>query len=98
MKELEETFEMWEQMSDNLAYRFTQRYFGKDSEYYWIADEIGGTIEVGDHLFSLDEMVQFTRHKYTKDKMFEYYDYALEKGMKNDTPINIKNWKLTIKR
>ena len=94
MKEIKDTFGIWEQMSDNLAHRFTQKYFGKDSGYYWIADEIGGTIEVGDYLFSLDDMVQFTRHKYTKDKMFEYYNYALETAMKDEAPINIKNWKL----
>ena len=94
MKELKDTFGEWEQMSDNLAYRFTQRYFGKNSEYYWISDEVGGTIAVGDHFFSIDDMVQFTRHKYTKDKMFEYYDYAFRKVAKAETFINIKNWKL----
>ena len=94
MKKLKDTFGVWEQMSDNLAFRFTQKYFGKDSDYRWINDEIGGSIEVGDHYFTLEDMVQFVRHKYTKSQMFDYYDYALEKGMKNDTPINIKNWKL----
>ena len=94
MKELKDTFGVWEQMSDNLAYRFTQRYFGKDSEYYWIADEIGGTLEVGDHFFSLDDMIQFTRHKYTKNQMFEYYDYALTKATINVPFMSIKNWKL----
>jgi len=96
MKNLKDTLKVWENISDNLAHIFTQKYFGRNSEYYWIADEIGGTIEVGDHFFSLGDMVQFTRHKYTKSQMFDYYDYALEKGIKNETPINITNWKLII--
>ena len=94
MKELKDTFKVWEDVSDILAHRFTQRYFGKDIEYYWIADEIGGTIEVVDYYFSLDDMIQFTRHKYTKNQMFEYYEYARAMQLQDETPINIRNWKL----
>ena len=48
---------------------------------------------VNDYFFGLDDIVDFIRFNYTKDEMFAYYNYSLEKIEKKEVCINIKNWK-----
>jgi hypothetical protein len=87
----------WEFCTNRLTDYFVKRYFGKNAEYYFIGNEIGGTIDVCDRFFSLDDMVAFIRYKYTAKQMFEYYDYKLKiDSDKKGYPINIKNWKYEI--
>jgi len=90
----------WINETDNLSEVFITKYFGKmeEVENYWIADEVGGVLVVADYFFNLSDIVDFLRYKYSKDKMFEYYDYALEYHMQkkhkaSDYLINIKNYK-----
>ena len=88
-----EFLKSWEYSTNNLAEYFFARYFGNGAESYWIADDIGGVFVIADYFFNLSDMVDFIKYSYPKDKMFEYYDYALnlaEQG--NNPPINIKNW------
>ena len=73
---------------------FVEKYFGKDAEYYWIADEVGGCLYVNDRFFNINDIVNFIRYRYTPDQMFEYYDKELESKEKGqDYFPNIKNWK-----
>jgi len=90
----------WEDASDTLSWYFIKRYFGKieEVEYYWIAEDVGGVLAVNDYFFSIDDIVNFIKYHYSKDLMFEYYDYALDyhlqtKHKSTDYPINIKNYK-----
>jgi len=92
LKKLEENIESFKEY-------FIKKYFGssKNIEHYWISDEIGGVLSVADYFFSLNDMVEFVRNRYTPKKMFEYYDYALtynmkDKHKKGDYLINIKNY------
>lgn len=73
-----------------LGEEFADKYFGKDSERWWIAEEIGGVLYINDHFFSLGELMDFTRFSYSKKAMFEYKDYQMECHEKNESPINIK--------
>jgi 3-hydroxy-3-methylglutaryl CoA synthase len=79
----------WERATENLAQYFIARYFGDGADTYWVADEIGGVLYINDYFFSLSDMVDFIRYGYSKDKMFEYYDYRLENP---NLRINIKNY------
>jgi hypothetical protein len=82
-----------EEQIETFAQEFIDKYFGKTAtEYYWIGEEIGGVMAINDYFFDFDSMLQFMRHKYSRKKMFEYYDYALELNMANESPINIKNY------
>ena len=86
----------WFRATENLAQMFSIKYFGKDAtEQYWISDEVGGVYAINDYFFSLNDMVEFISNDYPKYRMFEYYDYALTLAMKDEKPINIKNWKKT---
>jgi len=83
----------WEKATDNLAKYFTARYFGKDAEAYWIADDIGGCYQIADYFFNTEHMVDYIRYGYSKDLMFKHCDYALRCAEKNKHPINIKTYK-----
>jgi len=92
----------WEKATNELANAFRRKYFDQiGSDYYWIADEIGGTYHINDYFFSLRDMVDFLRYKYSEKDMFDYYDYELElekynmlnKNKKKKIVVNIENWK-----
>lgn len=93
----------WIINTDELAKTFAEKYFGKDSDQWWVADEIGGVYFINDYFFNLLEMVEFLRYKYTRKMMFDYYEYKLEfeqKQYDNDprisqrlSPICIRDYK-----
>lgn len=84
---------LWEYATNNLAEYFSARYFGNGAESYWIADDIGGVFVIADYFFNLSDMVDFIKHSYSKEKMFEYYDFALKEHTEGRVPTNIKNYK-----
>lgn len=84
----------YELACNELAEYFVTKYFGKDAEYYWIGDEVGGVIEVADRFFSMSDIADFVRHKYSAKMLFSYYDQKLDSDMKNkEWRYNIKNYK-----
>jgi hypothetical protein len=83
----------WEVNTNRLAQTFVHKYFGELTEYFWVSDEIGGTLCAGDYFFSLQDILDALRYKASKKKMFEYYDNVLEKAMKDEKPdYNLKNY------
>ena len=89
-----ETLTLWQDATEQLKEAFIKKYFGKDAEYYWIADCIGEVLYVNDRFFGLTDIVDFIQYRYTADQMFSYIDYRLDLQEKGESPINIKNWKL----
>jgi len=88
----------WQEVSDELAFFFVEKYFGVDVDFYWIADDVGGTIEVNDYFFDMSSITDFIKYNYSRKMMFKYYDYVLEyhskkKDKDSDYLINIKNYK-----
>lgn len=82
----------FEHISDEIAKYFCNKYF-KSDDYYWIAGQIGSVLNIGDYYFSLEDMLDYLRYRYGVDKMFEYYDYALEERTKDKKPICIRDYK-----
>lgn len=90
--------EQWENSTQILATYFAKRYFGKDAtDVYWVGDIVGGVLAVNDYFFSLSDMIEFIRHDYGVERMFDYYDYALEFATRNMgkelSPICIRDYK-----
>ena len=92
----------WEDASNKIAQSFIFRHFGRTADWYWIGDIIGGTFEVADRFFIIQDTVDFEREHYTSEEMFAYYDQALDLAMKNSYQdskkkdkfiVNISNWK-----
>jgi hypothetical protein len=88
-----ELIQEWEDFNDKLAEYFALKYFGKDTEVWWIAGESGGVLYINDRFFSPQDMIDYLRYSYSKDKMFEHYDYSLACREKEESPINIKNYR-----
>lgn len=83
----------WENETKELCDLFVLHYFDEDADVYWVADEIGGVLFVNDYFFNLSDIVDFIRHRYSKKKMFEYYDYALKCAVVDKRPTNIKSYR-----
>jgi len=84
----------WYDTTEELTNYFIGKYFGKpqDVEHWWVADEIGGVLYINDYFFNLSDIVDYIKYRYTKNKMFANYDYQMKLRLKNEIPINIKNW------
>lgn len=83
----------WELQTDNLKDYFVGRYFDNPTDVYWIADITGEVLVVNDYFFNLSDILNFIRYDYSKKKLFEYYDYALDCAENDKLPINIKHYK-----
>ncbi len=97
MKQLQKAvIEQYEDACNSLRDVFIEKYFGKktETEFYWIADQIGGCLYINDRFFSVEDLVDFMKCNYTADEMFLYYDKRLESAEGGDDAyINIKSWK-----
>lgn len=72
---------------ENLTKLFCKRYFKDTYEYNvndWAASDIGGVICINDYFFGMNYIETAIKHKATKKELFDYYDFALEKGLKNE--------------
>jgi hypothetical protein len=75
----------------HLSEYFVNKYFDKDPEMWWVADEVGGVLFVNDQFLSLEDMVQYIRARYTKPEFWAHRDYLSE--MQYIPEFNIRNWK-----
>lgn len=57
---------------------FKKTYFNNKTEDWWVGAEIGGALFINDYFFNMNDMVQYIKHKYPVNKMFEHYEYKLE--------------------
>ena len=71
---------------------FVDKYFHGDAETQW-GDEVGGIIFIDDYHFSITDMLEYMKYKYSKKDVFKYHNYAMDCEIKNISPTNIKNYK-----
>lgn len=96
-KEIKSEFlKEYERACDNFSQYFAAKYFGKDYgdfDMWWVAEEIGGVLHINDYFFNMDDMVAYVKYGYSKEKMFQHYEWAMEQVRLSKVPnINIKNW------
>jgi len=82
----------FERISESIGAYFCSKYF-KSDDYYWVGKQIGGILEINDCWFSLDDMLDYMRYKYTPNQMFKHYYYALDIKTDDKHPICIRDWK-----
>lgn len=83
----------WERATENLAQYFSARYFGDGADVRWISNGIGGVLHINDYFFSLSDIVDFIRYKYSNKKMFQYYEHILnQKSVFHNDAVSIKNY------
>lgn len=84
----------YEQVCNKLSNYFVNRYFGKNTEVFWVAEEIGGCLSVNDYFFNMSDIKDYIKYHYTAKQMFEYYEYELkEQENKSDYVICIRDFK-----
>jgi hypothetical protein len=89
-KELIREYEM---IAESIGAYFCSKYFDTD-DFYWVADDrIDGPLHVNDHFFSLEDMLNYMRYKYTPHQMFMHYQYSLEEATQERRPVCIRDWK-----
>jgi hypothetical protein len=92
---MKKQLKQYEVAVQELAEYFAKRYFKKDYEMYWVADEIGGTLCVNDYFFDVYDIAYFVKYNYSAKDMFEYYDEKLKVKMIDINAFfpNIKNYR-----
>ena len=90
---MKDKLQRWTNETKELGDFFVTHYFGRDADSHWIADEIGGVLYVNDYFFNLRDIVEFMRYRYSKNKMFEYYEYQLKCIDDKTFPVNIKSYR-----
>jgi hypothetical protein len=70
---------LYEVACDKLARTFVHKYFGKGAEQWWVGDIKGEVLYVNDRFFSMDDIANFIRYKYSAKMLFSYYDEKLER-------------------
>lgn len=88
--------EVWENMTNDICELFIRKYFGKleDVETWWVSNEIGGTMYVNDHFFTLNDVLECLRDDVPKKEMFSYYEYLLTEPKPK---YSRKHWKIWTK-
>jgi len=77
----------WEKATQELTNGFLKQYFD-EPDWYWIADEIGGTLFVNDWFFNLERIVECARYKPTYKQLIDFYELELDFAMKGK-PMDI---------
>lgn len=85
----------YEQACRKIAEAFTKKYF-KDPESWCVADDPTDVWYINDCYFTVDQMYEFLKNRYSQKMMFDYYYERLEHYQKNNTTDcfpNIKSYK-----
>lgn len=73
----------WEKATNELARIFAKQYYDTD-DFYWVADDIGGVLNIADDFFEVNDILDYMRYEYPTDKMFEHHQYAQEMWEKEE--------------
>ena len=74
---------------------FCKKYFGDCYEYSdndWAGGDIGGIISINDYFFSFSDILNALKYKATKKELFGFYDYCLEKHLKDESTPSFENY------
>jgi len=91
MENLNKKIIKYERSINKITFYFADKYF-EDYDLDWIGGDIGGVLDINGYFFDFSDILDFLKYNYSKDQMFEYYDYALEEATAERSPINIKNY------
>lgn len=84
----------WYEATQDLVEDFIATYFVDedtprgDLEVYWIADEVGGVLVIGDYFFDMYAITTAIRISCPIEKLFEWYDHTVE----HENNINLDHY------
>lgn len=83
----------WEKATQELTDLFLEKYFDKDTDWYWIGNEVGSVLMANDYYFNLERIVSAIKYGATEKQLFDFYDKEMEALTKNkEMKINFKNY------
>jgi hypothetical protein len=80
---IKEKLEELEKATNDVALMFAKKYYYTD-DFHWVADDVGGVLNISDDFFELTDIVDYMRYEYPTDKMFEHHQYAQEMWEKEE--------------
>ena len=69
----------YRELADKYAVAFSLKYL-EGSDFYWIGNDIGGTIEICDYFVSYDTIRYSIDHDVTDEDLFSWINYGLTLG------------------
>lgn len=72
---------------------FCKKYFGDCYKYHdddWIGGDVGGIISINDYYFNFSDILTALEYKATEKELFGFYDYSLEKFIKEKISLSLK--------
>jgi hypothetical protein len=83
----------WEDATNTLVEYFVTKNFGENTEWDWVARNVGEVVFVNDYYFNFNEIVDFLKYNYTTKEILGYYDYSVDCRLHKKSPINIRNFR-----
>jgi len=75
---------------------FCEKMYGlpRDLDDYWIQDDIGGIVSIGDEFWGFDQIRKTVDNDYDPKQVFAWYDYCVRLGSIDHTiPVpNLESW------
>ena len=93
-----DALKQYEKACDNLAHFFAKKYFGRDYDMYWVAENIGDTVFINDYFFDVQDMYTYLKLKATSKQMFGHYDFIIEAYATGTTRLTFHSWKRLSKK
>jgi hypothetical protein len=90
----------WVYSTNEIMKSFLIKYFELEdgelykSDYFWVADEIGGICNFGDYYINFSDMVFCLSNDVPIDKFFEWYDWCLE----SNKSVNLKSFLMGVSK
>lgn len=63
-----------------------------DIDFEWVCGRVGEVLIVQDYFFNLSDIIFALRKKVSPDVLFEWYDIMTEKGIDDETILNLENY------
>ena len=95
---MEKLKEQYEEICNEYKNKFIARYFyfndGSKAENEWIANEVGGILEVNDYYFNFEEIRLCIDNNYQWEDISQWYDYVSRVKLidVNIPTPNLKSW------
>jgi len=83
--------DQFKKATQELADKFLQIYFEDCYDWHWVADEIGGVLNVEDYFFNLSDILVIMKYLPTFEQIDTYYNYSNDLYIDGKTPeVNLE--------
>lgn len=81
---------------EDIREAFVQKYYNTYPEWTgeirWVADDVGGALEISGDFWSVNDMVTALKLGVKEDDLFEWYHSSIDAGLRNEPCYNLENY------